>query len=343
MVKMEKKGILIAVLIIFILSISGCGRADVDEPREYYYRTGTDGLTLEFPTDTPREIYENDRDVRFIVEVRNRGAFPQSDEVDEFYGKLWIGGYDERILSIYPRLGSSITQGVNLEGYELEGKSVYNRNGGYSAVEFQMNVGDLPQGMPFYRPRLIVTASYFYKTIANPMICIDPEPRSTRVREKVCEIGDYSAVGYGGGAGRGGSVGSGLGSQGAPIAITRVEEDVTGSDILFRIYIRNVRGGLVILETDIDNNPNEGYDWRDMNLVRIEDIKVGNVRMTECRPAIGRDIQLIDDEGYIFCRLDKSVAGGKAYVTPLNIILSYGYTTSIERDIEIFEEVEFYR
>jgi hypothetical protein len=339
MVKMEKKGILIVLLIVFILS--GCRRADVDEPRETTYRTGTQGLYLKFPTDAPTEIYENDRDVRFIVEVRNRGAFPQSDEVDEFRGKLWIGGYDDNILRIYPRLGSSITQGVNLDPYVLEGRSVYNRDGGYSAVEFQMDVGDLPQGMPYYRPRLIVTASYLYKTIGNPIICVDPEPRSTRVREKVCEIGDYSARGTGGGSGRGGSVGTGLGSQGAPISITRVEEDVTGSDILFKIYIRNVGGGLVIQETDIDNNPNLGYDWRDMNKVRIEDIRVGNIRMTECRPIIGRDVELIDEEGYIFCRLDKAAVSGESYVTPLNIILSYGYTSSIERDIEIFEEVSF--
>ena len=63
--------------------------------------------------------------------------------------------------------------------------------------------------------------------------------------------------------------------------------------------------------------------------------------MTECRPTIGRDVELIDEKGHIFCRLDKAAVGGEAYVTPLNIILSYGYVNSIERDIEIFEEVEF--
>lgn len=338
---MKKKSCLIAVLIVLILISSGCNLRRTDEPQEVNYRTGTEGLFLKFPTNSPTQLYENDRDVRFIVEVRNKGAFPQSEEIDEFRGKLWVGGYDDKILKIYPRLGSSISQGVNLDGSELEGKSTYNRDGGYSAVEFQMDVGELPQGMPYYRPRLIITSSYLYKTIANPMICVDPEPRSTRIREKVCEIGDYGGTGSGGGSGKGGSVGSGLGSQGAPIAVTRIEEDVTTNDILFKIYIQNSGQGLVILESDIDNNPNQGYDWRDMNLVRIDDIKVGNIRMTECRPTIGRDIQLIDDKGYIFCRLDKSVAGGKAYVTPLNIILSYGYTNSIEKDIEVFEEVSF--
>lgn len=341
MVKMKKTGVLIVGLVIILLSISGCNRSNTDEPNEVNYRTGTDGLVMKFPTDMPTQVYENDQDVRFVVEVRNKGAFPQSDETGEFRGKLWVGGYDEKILKIFPRLGTSVTHGVDLNGEELEGKSSYNRDGGYSAVEFQMDVGDLPQGMPYYKPRLIVTASYLYKTIANPIICIDPEPRSTKVREKVCEVGDYGSTGSGGGSGKGGNVGSGLGSQGAPIEVIRVEEDVTGTDILFKIYLTNAGGGLVIPESEIDNNPNEGYDWREMNKVRIEDIRVGNTRMTECRPVIGRDVELIDNEGYIFCRLDKSIAGGKAYVTPLNIILSYGYSNSIERDIEIFEEVSF--
>ena len=228
-------------------------------------------------------------------------------------------------MQIFPRLSSSIAQGVDLVAEELEGKSPYNQDGGYSAVEFEMDVGELPDGMPFYNPTIIVTASYLYKTIANPIICIDPEPRSTRVRDKVCDIQSTISVG----------------SQGAPIAITKVEEDVTSSDFLFKIYIDNVGKGLVIQESDIDENPNEGYDWRDMNKIRIEEVAVGNIRMTECRPTIGRDIQLIDGKGYIFCRFDKSFAGGKAYETALNIKLSYGYTTSIEKLIGIFEEVSF--
>jgi len=150
MVKIQKKGVLIAILVVLILIVSGCRTNRTEEPNEVNYRTGTKGLELEFPTDTPTEVYENDRDVRFVVEVRNKGAFPQTEETDEFRGKLWIGGYDDKILKIYPRLGSSISQGVNLRGDELEGRSPYNRDGGYSAVEFQMDVGDLPQGMPHY-------------------------------------------------------------------------------------------------------------------------------------------------------------------------------------------------
>lgn len=203
-----------------------------------------------------------------------------------------------------------------------------------------MNIGELPQGLTYYRPSIIATVSYLYKTLANVMVCVDPEPRSTRVKEKVCKISDYG-VGVGGSGGMGGSAGSGMGSQGAPIAVTRVEEDVTGSDILFKIYVQNMGPGLVIQETDIDENPNTGYDWRDLNYVQVEDVKLGNLRMTECRPSIGRDIQLVDNKGFIFCRIDKSAVGSEAYITPLNIQLVYGYTTSIQKSVDIYEVVPF--
>ncbi|MBW2974928.1 hypothetical protein KY366_04385 [Candidatus Woesearchaeota archaeon] len=330
MPKMQKR-VLIAVLVVLIIAVSGCRRASVDEPTEYNYRTGTEGLTLSFPSHTPTQIYENDN-VNLMVEIRNSGAFPlTADEKGEFEGKIWIGGYDRGILTIEPESGQS----ADLNEDELEGKSSYNKDGGFSAVEFNMDAKNLPQGMPYYKPRIIVTASYFYKTLANPMICVDPEPRSTRVREKVCNVGDYSASGAGSGKG----VGSGLGSQGAPIAVTKIEEDVTSNDILFKIYIQNSGNGLVISKDDIGTDPNMGYDWRDINKVVIESIKVGNKPMTNCRP---KDVvQLTDGKGYIFCTLSKSQVGEDAYVTPLNIQLSYGYTTSIEKDIEIFEEVSF--
>ncbi|MEA2037890.1 MAG: hypothetical protein U9O94_10370 [Nanoarchaeota archaeon] len=155
---MTKKRYLIVSLVILALFLTACRTADIDEPRESIYRTGTDGLRLMFPTNTPKEIYENDYDVRMIVEVRNKGAFPQSDEIDELgpsIGKLWVGGYDKNILQITSRSQSDISPGVTLDSRELEGKSVYNREGGYSAAELVMRVLDLPDGMPYYRPRLI--------------------------------------------------------------------------------------------------------------------------------------------------------------------------------------------
>ncbi len=323
---MRKKEFLIFILIVFLLTSLGCNRTKKQEPREISYRTGTQGLVLNFPADTPTKIYEHDNSVSFIVEVRNKGAFPQPDEIENFEAYLWIGGFDNNILEILPKDSTPIGGGgIQLKNDELEGKTSYNPQGGYSAVEFEMSVMDLPQGMPFYRPKIIVTATYKYQTIASPMICVDPEPRSTRIREKVCDMDESVSPG----------------SQGAPIAVTKIEQDVTSDNILFKIFIRNMGNGIVIPDYEIDKNPNKGYDWRDLNKVFLDEVTLGNIPMTECRPRIGSEVNLINGEGYIFCRINKDNLPNEAYQTPINIILSYGYANSIEREIEIFEEVSF--
>ena len=230
-----------------------------------------------------------------------------------------MGGYDPDILDISP------DNGIRLDEQELEGKNSYNDDGGYSAEEFIANVYDLPSGASIYKPPLIFTTTYFYKTIASPTICIDPEPRSTYVRDKVCTVQETQS----------------LNSQGAPITVRRIEQHVTSENFQFKIEIQNSGGGLVIQESDVDNNPNSGYDWRDLNEIRIEDISAGEQRMSSCRPDIGDTVELVDGKGYIFCRLDKSIIGNIVYTTPLNIELSYGYSSSVTKGIEIFEEISY--
>ena len=326
MVKMEKKGFLIICLVLIILIFIGCKPTKTDGPSEVNYRTGTQGLVLEFPVDTPNQIYEGDQNIRFSIDVRNKGAFPQSDELMDTIGHLWIGGYDSNLLTISPVPPANIDEGVDLSGEELEGVSPYNLNGGHTTTEFQINANPLPKGTSYYKPNLIFTASYLYKTLASPMICIDPEPRSTRIREKVCTIQQSMS----------------LGSQGAPVSVSKIEEDVTGTDFLFKIYIDNVGGGLIIPESRVDENPNQGYDWKELNKVKIDEVSIGNTQnMMVCRPIVGSDVQLIDGKGYIFCRLAKTVVEGKSYETPLNVKLSYGYTTSAQKTIEVFEVVSF--
>jgi len=320
MVKIEKKSVFIVILVVLILFVSGCTTKTTEEPTKVNYRTGTEGLTLSLPASSPQKLYEGDSNVPLVVEVRNKGAFPQEDETKgntRLDGKIWISGYDDQILTISP-----VSQSLNDDG-ELEGKSPYNTDGGYKAYTFTMGVGtdNLPDGMPYYNPTLILTAVYKYKTIASPMICLDPQPRSTKIREKVCTIQESI----------------GLGSQGAPVSVTKVEQDVTSEKFLFKIYVDNEGGGLVIPTTQVSIDPNRGYEWNDLDKVRYE-VSVGNeqINRQDCRPR--NEVKLIDGKGYIFCTWDIRDEE-RTYETVLNVELNYGYTTSIEKEIEIFEEV----
>jgi hypothetical protein len=310
---MTKKIVTILIAALFLFGCNGINSKK--EPQEYEYRTGTQGLELSFTQGFLTKLYENDRGISFTIEARNRGAFPQLDELDEFYGNIWLGGFSRDLIRVRP-------DNILLIEQEVEGRSAYNQDGGYTIEEFEVDVYELPSGSTYFKPTFIATTTYFYKTIASPVVCIDPSPRSTQVRAKVCTVHDVSP-----------------GSQGAPIAITKIEEDITGESILFKIQVENSGGGIVIPDYLIDQNPHEGYDYRDLDEVRIDEIKLGNVRMSSCRP--DTYLQLINDQGTIFCRLDKSNIPNEVFTSPLNIELSYGYMSSISKDVEIFEEVAY--
>jgi len=229
---------------------------------------------------------------------------------------LWIGGYDDDILRITP------SNGIDLDPEEIEGKSQYNSEGGRSLLNFDVDVKKLPSGTTVYKPTLLFTATYKYLTIASPMVCIDPAPQSMEVREKVCTTHDVSA-----------------GSQGAPIIVSNIEQDVSGNAILFKISVKNSGSGILIPESDWNQDPDEGYDIRDIDEVKIKDVRVGNTRVSSCRPSIGKRLKLVNNAGYIYCRIDKSRIGTNVYTSPLNIELTYGYTTSISTQIEVIEDI----
>ncbi|MBW2979951.1 hypothetical protein KY360_00860 [Candidatus Woesearchaeota archaeon] len=315
---MNKKLVSLFFLVVIIV-ISGCTRYDGEPGLEGVedYRSGSEGLVLEFPVDTITRVYEHDDDVRMMVEIQNRGAFPQYDQVGQLNGRVWVGGFPKDIIDLRP--DSDL-----LDEEALEGKSSYNRDGGRTSVIISGPVYDLPKGTPYLPTKAIVTATYNYETIGSANVCIDPSPRGTTVREKVCRIEDYSSLS--------------LGTQGAPVAVTGIEEEATHRNLLFTIYVENVGDGLLIDENDVYKNPNKGYEWDRLNKVRITDVTIGNRLMTECRPDIGDYLTLSDGKGYIFCKF--STAGiDDVYPAPLNVRLRYAYANSVSKDLEIYEEV----
>lgn len=322
---MQVRQIFIAIFLVFLVScqLQGPrGAKGTQGPQKVNFRTGTDGLVLSFPQGTFDRLFEGDIDVNLLVEIQNKGSYPQPDD-DPLFGYIWVGGFDPNILQLIPEI-------PKLDSKTLEGKSPINLEGGRSAVLFRGEVFPLPSGTASYKAPIVVTATYLYKTTTSPIVCIDPNPRTANIREKVCDISKYGNIAVSGG-------------QGAPIVVSKVEEEVTSKTIIFRIEIQNSGKGLVIHPDDIAKNPNLGYDWRNLNKVVIEDISVGGIRLggADCRPSVGDIVQLINNKGFIVCRLKTANIKNEVYTTPLNIELSYVYSSSVRKEIEIIKEVGF--
>lgn len=306
--------ILFLILIFFVVLSTGCKPKSSKSSKE-----GTKGLVLNFIPNSPPDkfIVQGDGQKDFIVTigVRNIGKYPELKE--DLKGKIWISGFDKNILQ-FNDLSKEIPK-------SLSGKSDFNPEGSFDNVEFPGRIDASQIKIDKYAPVIMATACYEYKTLVSPNVCIDFNPFVPE--KKVCNIKTIN-----------------LGSQGAPIAITKIEEEVLGESILFRIYLKNVGGGEVIyddgLKLDICNPDGDKKVERN-NLDKIslsdEEILVGNA---PCKILAAQDkniIILADGQGSISCTVEKSSLDNtnSAFSTQLYIPLSYVYRTTISKQIQI--------
>ena len=325
-----KKNIIFALFLILLILISGCtGKKDVKKSLEEI-RTGTEGIVLSFlPNAPPATIHveenaENSFDA--VLELKNRGAYPQpEDQIGAPFGDVYLSGYDRNILQFTP-------ESFNLNDRTLEGKSTINPNGGLDLATFKGTISARNLNVEKYEPTLLATACYTYNTIAGPSVCIDPNPYSTIKEKKVCAVQDLT-----------------LTNQGAPVAVTTINEEALATKTQFKITIKNVGNGDVIKPGSLGKCSPYGDDKvlrEDIDKVQLEEVQVGNRRLT-CRPFVdgGTDgvsgfIRLVNGEGFIICEFFKTDYENSktAFTTPLKIKFNYLYRNTVEKKIQLKKE-----
>jgi hypothetical protein len=304
------KKYIFAILIVLLLVLSGCkGRGPRTNEINEVYHIGTKGVEINFINNAPPEkVYEGDR-IDLSVEVRNAGSYPEGRT---FKGKIELSGFD-------PASISGSWDGGNTIPTDFEGRTQYNPEGGYTVMTYKDNDGvHVPFDADFYEPNILLHTCYEYKTIADPIVCIDPDPYDIVEEQKVCNIGDTTLSG----------------GQGAPIAVTKIEEEVGSDRIYFRIYIANQGEGTVMLPRAYSDCPFD-VEFEELDKV-VADIKLPYDASPDCSPkgTASDPIRLTDGKGYIFCKFSKP-AEESAYTTSLNIELEYVYSSSISKSLKI--------
>ncbi|MBN2567135.1 hypothetical protein JXB02_03580 [Candidatus Woesearchaeota archaeon] len=283
---------------------------------DYDYRTGSRGLMLQFIRNAPPpEIFAGDG-TNFQIEVRNVGTYPSPESGSSLDGKIVVGGFDSTAFSNSIRNGDS----QSLPGNILIGKSQFNPEGSYAIVSFPTSgvaTVDVPQNLNYYDPWIIASACYHYTTTAGANVCIDPDPYTIQRENEVCTVRDVS-----------------LGSQGAPVAITSVEEDVMTNRILFKINIANVGGGTIVGPDYYSECP---FNLRN-EMIDIVDVHVSSSSLgtASCQPNNGQDLRLLNGRGVLYCYFTAPASTGPAYETPIQIDVDYVYMDSIKTRVKIF-------
>jgi len=211
-----------------------------------------------------------------------------------------------------------------IQSIELEGRNQNNPAGEMDVLDFPATIMTLPPSLEQFQQRIMITSCFSYATHASTMVCIDPEPYSN-VRKACTPL----TVGLSGG-------------QGAPVAVTSIEQRPGRGRTTFTINVKLSKTGTDDILYDYYQlykcNPASGaiVKTNDKNVIDVGYVHLSNQDITmSCLP----DQRIRLDEsgnGQIVCSIDLPAnMPSSAYEAPMEIELWYGYSKTIYRDVYI--------
>jgi hypothetical protein len=219
-----------------------------------------------------------------------------------------------RLLSQYPGWNGAIS---------LYGDTETTPGGGLQIYDFPayMYAYTLPESLERFTQNIGVTACFDYATRASEMVCLDPNPHSGAT--KSCSPRTVTLSG----------------GQGAPVAITRIDQQTSASKVVFTIYIKHNKKDIYDQLYDFEKldkcSPQANAIVRptDKNVVYTGHIRVSNQDITmNCIP--DRRIRLDDQgNGQITCTYYFDGSLTSATLTPIDMELWYGYSKTIYKSM----------
>lgn len=276
------------------------------------FRVGTQGLAMRFVPNLPPPRVFSGETLGVMIELENRGTYTVGGPGD----KVYLSGFDPTIIAGISTFGEQIPV--------LEGRSQYVPQGGFGTIGFEGITRVLNNRYPVV---LVANACYGYETVAAANVCIDPSPFSATVRQKVCVPQN---VPLGGG-------------QGAPVAVSLAELQPSPGTTRFKIHVQNVGGGEVFRAGTTHlakcSPYTEGLAFDEIDYVELADVLISGVSIKHtCKPLDKGHIRLTNGQGMVFCELSVPRSAA-AYVTPLTVVLRYGYRDTIVQPIEVLPTI----
>ena len=302
---MNYKKVFILLALIFLVGCTGLNR---EQPVQTNVYTGTQGMVLSFLTNYPPAVlYETDLPNNAImIEAKNMGA----DDVTG--GFVYITGIDGSVITI-PGYSNYISQSIS--GLAGRAKTL-STTGDVRQLQFPITRIILPSGTDSFPVNILATACYNYKTNAAFAACVDENPFS--IGTKACAPGTVT----------------GSGSQGAPIAVTSIAEEVSSKRAVFRINIANSGGGMVVKDTTQQKCTSPSYIEQDR--VTVNKVLVGNMDIrSSCGNLNKQDstITLINKQATLVCQLQNVIGGARN--VPIIVELQYAYSNTVQKQVQV--------
>ena len=304
-------------VIISLTILSGCSggflRANPEQMVSYNFRSGTEGLRLEFIEGMPPRQLFIGTEFSTGVKVKNMGAYDL--------------GQDSSITLSVPDMSAFRFQGGNVMPVQLRGKSLYLKEGEEDVLIFPMKAlcfpgytGTRDSIVKNYTRKIKASACYYYETVADADICVDTRKFLRQPHDKPeCVMADSIMSG-----GQGGPVGL---VRISPAIIPASSEETT---VQLSISLDKLQG----MDHTIFSEYNRGCDIipqdNQQNMVGIE-VTMGG-KMVECEPST---VKLKEKSSVsAVCKTTIQSAQG-AYVTPVTVTMKYYVQQNILRDMTV--------
>lgn len=288
--------VLVFVFLVGCDALSGFGGQQPQVPKIADLLIGTQGIVSNFIS-LPQSILMC-QNMDIVVEMKNLGA------------NVGNGNYvfivEEGVLK---------SETVKGGQFRIEGKTQYSPQGEMLRKNLKVRSQNLPSQLETINTPVIFQACYPYKTFLSSQICLDAK-----------------------GEGKGACSPKTLtfsNGQGAPVAITKIEPKMLPESDGVRpaviLSIANVGGGRIVSENQVSSvcagtTTNEKLK----NEIAVS-AQIGGEAM-DCTPdmlpfEVGKDVQVV-------CT-GKSVVSQESYETVLTAELSYGYVSTVARQITV--------
>lgn len=308
------KKIISTIIILFVLGCMPLANQTTDtiSTNEEEYRTGNQGVSLRFIENIPPDRLYDIEPFSALIEITNEGT----SSIGGVGDRIYLSGFDTTLIQGIPSTGIQIPK--------IEGRSAYIRNPESDTINFQGTLKDISRmRMDSYPTKIVATACYSYETLANAGVCIDPDPYSATIKQKVC----IPETVY-------------LGTQGAPIAVEEIEVIPSKTSTRFRIHIRNEGYGEVFkFGTNYLQKCSpysQGLTFNDIDYIKLGDVIVSGTNIkSSCKPKDNTGhIRLTNGRATIICELT-NIRSQTPFITPILITLKYGYRNAIFKDLTI--------
>ncbi len=273
-----------------------------------------EGIVPRFLDKAPPEVvYEKDL-FPVVIDLQNKGSV-------DVIGGAYSLNIEDSVLEL---------PAERLDIFDLEGKSTARPNGGRAQYQFTVRAKPLDPQTETYTTTIGATICYPYTTEAGATVCIDTDILDLD-KKKPCTSGTV-----------------GLGSQGAPVAVTSVEGRMLTHEqkekILpeFIITVQDQSNGLVVKQDKIQEACSSlPVKAAEFNVATISAF-LSDQQLTCTPQSSGKEglLKFVNKRDQVRCYLAEGILKSRGtYSSLLTVMVNYGYTRTIAKQVRIQKTV----